>query len=183
MRAGEYIDLSKANNSQWRPCILYPEIACSPDGRVLTIKSGRILSQLNENGYKKVSFKDGRINVIRFVHRLVAECFIGISSLQVNHIDGNKANNHVSNLEYVTAKQNTAHAIRLGLKKSRPGNAVFNECSVLMIATLLNSGKQRNEVAQLVGRGETTINSLANGQTYKEFAHLFENAFKSKETA
>lgn len=183
MRNGEYIDIVGKNSDEWRPHQLYPEIACSPCGKVLTIKSGRVLSQFNENGYKKVSFKSNKLNVIRFAHRLVAECFIGFSSLQVNHIDGNKGNNHVSNLEYLTPLENTRHAIKLGLKKLRPGNAVFDEYRILTIATLLNSGKQRNEVAQIFGRGQTTINSLANGQTYKEFAFLFKTLSKQKAIA
>jgi hypothetical protein len=173
MRGGEYVDLEKTTSDEWRRHPLYSGIACSVTGQVATIKSGRLLSQFNENGYKKVSFKDDRLNVIRFAHRLVAECFIGISSLQVNHIDGNKKNNTVSNLEFVTARENTRHAIRLGLKRLRPGNAIFNEEKILKIAAMFNSGKKRNEIADELSVGHTTINSLIAGHTYKEFSHLF----------
>jgi len=44
------------------------------------------------------------------VHRLVMLVFIWESNLQVNHIDWDKSNNHLSNLEYCTAKENTNHA-------------------------------------------------------------------------
>jgi len=51
-------------------------------------------------------------------HRLVLSAFIGDSDLQCNHKDGNKKNNNVDNLEYVTAKENVIHAIKLGLKNN-----------------------------------------------------------------
>lgn len=53
----------------------------------------------------------------RYVHRLVAELFLPEwdSELQVNHIDGDKWNNHVSNLEMVTPSQNILHAHKTGI--------------------------------------------------------------------
>jgi hypothetical protein len=55
------------------------------------------------------------------VHRLVAQLFLlpDASRPHVNHIDGNKLNNHVSNLEWCTPEENHAHAKRLGLCKRR----------------------------------------------------------------
>ncbi len=55
------------------------------------------------------------------IHRLVAKYFLPDwdSSLQVNHIDGDKFNNHSTNLEMVTAKENTAHAELTGLRNNK----------------------------------------------------------------
>lgn len=65
---------------------------------------------LNTWGYMTVNLsKDGKGNTKR-VHKLVANAFLGESDLQVDHIDGNKQNNRLDNLEYVTPKENTNRA-------------------------------------------------------------------------
>ena len=52
------------------------------------------------------------------VHKLVANAFLGKSNLQVDHIDGNKLNNKLNNLEYVTPKENIRRAWEKGLAKN-----------------------------------------------------------------
>lgn len=98
------------------------------DGKVLNCKRGSYLKpKLTRFGYYEVALsnqKDG-IRYVKYksVHRLVAEAFIDNPSnlKQVNHKDGDKLNNHVSNLEWCTAKQNIEHAWQLGLTKpSKP---------------------------------------------------------------
>lgn len=66
----------------------------------------------NDKGYARVGLmKDGKQKQV-FVHRLVVEAFITEipKGFYVNHIDGNKANNHVSNLEIVTQSENSMHS-------------------------------------------------------------------------
>lgn len=83
--------------------------------------SGCILKQkINDNGYAQVLIRN-QFNGSKTIniHRLVAEIFVAgkEDGLVVNHIDGNKLNNHFSNLEWVTQKRNVEHAFENGLSK------------------------------------------------------------------
>lgn len=70
-----------------------------------------------KNGYLYLNLWKGGKSKTKKIHRLVAEHFIDNpdNKLQVNHKDGNKLNNNVSNLEWCTAQENTMHAINMGL--------------------------------------------------------------------
>ena len=69
------------------------------------------------NGYMFVLLCKGGKRVQRMVHRIVMEAFCGKSQLEVNHKDGNKANNALSNLEYVTHSENQLHSYRVLKRK------------------------------------------------------------------
>lgn len=82
------------------------------------LKQGKILKPYKDiRGYLKVSLSKENKRTIKFVHRLVSEAFIpNINNLsQVNHIDGNKVNNHIENLEWCSCKENINHAWAIGL--------------------------------------------------------------------
>lgn len=87
---------------------------------------GRVFSEISNKILKPIKCKDGylRVNLYinkkpqkKLIHLLVAESFISPKkdNLQVNHMDGNKLNNDLSNLEWVTPSENSLHAIRTGL--------------------------------------------------------------------
>jgi hypothetical protein len=91
----------------------FENYSVSSDGRVFSNKrSGQIeLSPSTSTGYAQVKFSNGTEKKNWQVHRLVAEMFIpNRKNLEiVNHIDGDKLNNDVSNLEWVTRKGNAKH--------------------------------------------------------------------------
>lgn len=82
-------------------------------------KTRRVLkSSCNGGGYQHVVLRlEGR-SVDKYVHRLVAEEYLdnprGLR--EVNHKDGDKANNHVDNLEWVSSSRNKVHAVETGLR-------------------------------------------------------------------
>lgn len=85
-------------------------------------KRAKIMSPVKHHlGYLLVHLGQ---NKIKMVHTLVAEAFIPNPDGKkfVNHIDGNKSNNKVSNLEWVTSKENMNHAIRTGLRDPHKNN-------------------------------------------------------------
>lgn len=94
-------------------------------GRIMSIAPGRARtkgrlltprSDGKENGYLVVCLYKGGEKYYKKVHRLVAETFIDNpdNKKEVNHKDGNKRNNVISNLEWVSGKENMAHAVKNG---------------------------------------------------------------------
>lgn len=74
--------------------------------------------QVDKDGYLRTSLWKEKNGSLKQVHRLVAVAFIPNEENKpiVNHIDGNKQNNNVKNLEWCTNSENDLHAYRLGLR-------------------------------------------------------------------
>jgi len=109
----------------WKDVVGYEGLyIVSNFGNVLGIKSNVTLKpSLNHKGYEQVVLsKQGKQKTVR-VHRLVAQAFIPNleNKPQVNHIDCNKQNNCVTNLEWVTNSENQLHAWSNGLQKDVTG--------------------------------------------------------------
>ena len=104
----------------WLPVKDFDNYEVSSKGRVRNSKTGRILkTQINDRGYEHLSLRKDKKQVEQRVHRLVAETFYygDHDDLDVNHIDGNKRNNFIGNLEFCTRQENIRHAFDNGLKK------------------------------------------------------------------
>ena len=139
-------------------------------------KKGIVLSNCdNGNGYMVVYLKRDTKRKTKCVHRLVAEVFIDNPNNlpEVNHIDGNKQNNHVDNLEWCTTSENIKHAYRIGLNYPRKGveniNAKLTEDDVRYIRK--NHKRYDPEygyaaLARRFGVSETVIKYVAWGRKY-----------------
>jgi hypothetical protein len=87
----------------------FPNYAVSTFGNVINIKTGRLLRKQIKNSYYSVVLSSNKIQKPFLVHRLVAITFIQNSNLTVNHIDKNKLNNNIENLEFATQKKQIEH--------------------------------------------------------------------------
>ena len=87
------------------------------DGCILSKQNKPLKFAIDKKGYCRVGLMINGKLTTKKVHRLVCEMYKEnpYNKGQVNHIDGNKLNNHIDNLEWCTAKENTKHAIDNGL--------------------------------------------------------------------
>lgn len=112
----------------WKDVVGYEDLyQVSNLGRVKRIGKGRgtkcsILKHKTNTVYDRVTLYQNNQPADKCIHRLVAETFIPNpeNKPQVNHIDGNKRNNRLDNLEWVTSRENVRHSVNV-LKKS-PGD-------------------------------------------------------------
>lgn len=94
-------------------------------GQVLSKRTNKILKQsISKTGYYTIATKIGGRNGISKcfkVHRWIAEIFIpnDLNKPFINHKDGNKLNNSIDNLEWVTNSENVKHAYSIGLNVSK----------------------------------------------------------------
>lgn len=144
------------------------------------IRQGKILNKYYSGekiGYYKVKLYNGdRTFKSAPVHRLVAEVFIGNPNnyLEINHIDGNPKNNHVSNLEFCTKEQNVKHAYDTGLKRKENyvGEAcVFSKLTEEQVLAIRKEYAEGNVFQITLGRKynttTTNINMIVNRNTWK----------------
>ena len=118
--------------------------------------------------YVCLSIHDGEFRFIRSipVHRLVAQefCSNPLGRKEVNHKDGNKNNNHYSNLEWVSREENRRHARLLGLyKKNHIGSRKFSEEKILEVFELRKSGLTHKLIAKKLGMGISTVTHVLLG--------------------
>lgn len=115
------------------------KIKVSDDGDIYTLchkdYEKLLKPKIDKYGYKNVVLTKNGKRKTYLVHRLVGQAFIPNPNNypQIDHIDGNRLNNKVNNLEWVTAKENMNEAVRIGLfdnvKKIQRENAIKNNLS------------------------------------------------------
>lgn len=106
----------------------------STQGKIKNIKTGKYLKgSINTHGYLTVRIKNNNgYFITKTIHGLMAKTFLKYkeNNLVVDHIDGNKLNNDIKNLELVTSKENTVRAFKNGLIKTRKDNSEHSKKKV-----------------------------------------------------
>lgn len=146
---------------------------CIPN-KSFSIYKEKLLISSNCNTKKywrvKINYKNGK-GVMESIHRLVAKTFIANPNNlpQVNHINGDKNNNHVNNLEWITNLDNMKHAWKTGLKKpmyEHEIGAILKREQVLKIPELLKSGYTTIKIAKEYKVSPTTITEIIAGRSW-----------------
>lgn len=139
-----------------------PGYCVTRDGRIYSYKHCRFLNPVSDNkGYLRVAIYDSNFNCHKMrVHRLVALAFIPNSENkeQINHIDGNKKNNCVDNLEWVTNDENKQHAVSMRIHKH-----AYSDEKVREVCELLQSGMKENDVVALTGVTKCIVSYIRRG--------------------
>ena len=149
----------------WKDIEGYEELyQVSNFGRVKRVTTGRILKGgKNTSGYIQIYLYKQGIRDVNRIHRIVAQSFIPNpeNKPEINHIDEDKTNNRVDNLEWVTKKENTNH----GTRNKRVSKAL----SIPIIATNLKTGELTefygtNECARQLGLHQQHISKVLAGK-------------------
>ena len=139
-----------------------------------TWKNRRLSPTVNSNGYMTVRLTSKGKGKNEYLHRIVALTFIGpppSAKHEVDHIDGNKANNRVSNLRWVTREENMKFAHANGQIHNKGSNhalAKLNEDQVSQIRESFKAGRQTpKQLAAHFKVSLATIYSIVSNKTWK----------------
>ena len=154
-------------------------------GKVYNEISDVEISISHNDRYDKVKLQLKNKTYTKAVHRLVAETFLEkpLGKNEVNHIDGNKRNNSVDNLEWVSHLENMQHASIVGLMSSgsNHASAKLSEEDVAEIRLLFSQGVCDNDIVKEFGISPGTAAKIRYRQTWKNV--LRELVYPEKSTS
>ena len=129
---------------------------------------------LDRYGYKKVALSiEGKMKFMT-LHRVLALTFLpNPENLPcVNHIDGNKLNNSLDNLEWCTFEYNTKHSAANGLhaKGEEVGLSVLTDIQVHEICRMIQDGFRNNDIAKKVGIERYLVHKIRHRETWNHIS-------------
>lgn len=150
---------------KWKKIKGFDKYLISNKGKVKSLYKNRVLiGGCNSNGYKTVSLtKDKKIYTLQ-VHRLIALHFIPNPKHKktVNHIDGNKINNKLENLEWNTYSENRIHAIKTGLVTHLKNKRPERYKKIIQLKKDGSIIKRWNSVSEAANKNNILISSISN---------------------
>jgi len=150
--------------------------------RIVPAKGGRTGHILRHHLHKpgpsgRPTIKLRHNNVVRrfYIATLVAEVFLGPrpKGITINHKDGNKLNNHHTNLEYISMRENFSKAVTLHLHRHGEDHPCvkLTESQVKEIWQRFKNGERQKDLAETFGVNKSTLQALFKGKTWKHL-HL-----------
>ncbi len=179
----------KINGLVVRVCEDHPNYAISACGKVFRISSGKVMAQMLQGipnyWYTRCSQKGVAKNVR--VHRLLAQAWVHnddpVNKKTVNHINGEKLGNTLSNLEWVTLARNNQHGTFLeGNSGEGLYNASLNDQLAHTLCQRLVDGSRAIDLAKEYGISKDVVNKLKTGSTWFHVRKLYEipHTFKTE---
>lgn len=147
------------------------------DGTVVNTWTGKTIKKIkgSSTGYELYPKY-----LMSSVHRAMAHCFLGgiPDGMVVNHIDGNKTHNDLSNLEIVTHAENTQHAYDTGLARGKKGEdnsqAKVSTEEILEMYDMFREGYNNLEVAETYGLHDRYVSLIRHKHRWKHLAPVNE---------
>lgn len=144
-------------------------------GNIKSIKTNKIIKKhLDKDGYPRVGLYFNKKIKSFYVHRLIANNFLNNkdNKPQVNHIDGNKQNNKISNLEWVTSSENRIHAFKIGLQKNKTGedhhNSKLTINDIKEIRKLCELNVSQYKIAKIFNIRQPQVSKIKNKKHWKD---------------
>lgn len=156
------------------------------DGEVFSKTGHKKSIRANRDGYMYAEFYENNKSTAYTIHRIVALAFIPNPENKpcVNHIDGDKSNNRVSNLEWVTYSENNYHAFATGLSKPRFGsdaaNAVLDEDTVHVICRMMQEGYRNLEIVKELGVESYLVKNIRAKNSWSQISDQYKIPEKSR---
>lgn len=151
----------------WKIIKNYEDYQVSDLGNVKSkMKSNKNLSKSNRGKYYAVNLYKNNKRKTFNIHRLVAQAFISNPENKscVNHIDCNTFNNNLSNLEWVTHRENIMYAYSLGRKENKTGekssNVKLKDIDIVKIKKLYSMGEKIKNIVPLFNVSQATISRV-----------------------
>lgn len=156
----------------------YENYAVTKDGEVFSFNNHQFKTlKEDRHGYLRVFLSKNSKKKGFFVHRLVAKAYIPNpeGKAQVNHKDGDKKNNHVSNLEWTTPEENINHALDTGLRELQEFRVdrSLSDDLVHTICRMIGEGYRNIDIARSLGIERHVVKNIKSGTQYKDIVSQY----------
>jgi len=152
----------------------FKDYKITKNGNIFGISGQQLTPRLHSAGYLTVNLR----RKYKYIHRLVLETFKGPcpKGMECNHKDGNKQNNKLSNLEWITRKENIKHARKLGLfplkhkscnKGQNNGMAKLKNNEVWLIKRLLKAKIKQKFIGKMFNIAQPTVSAIKSRNRWK----------------